>query len=68
MIIYGIKSKYRGERNEKEVYECAVQEFNTMVERLNPTKVLVYGNIFPFMDGVEVERIEKFTEKRWADA
>jgi hypothetical protein len=39
-----------------------------MVERLNPTKVLVYGNIFPFMDGVEVERLPKFTEKRWADA
>ena len=52
----------------KEVYDCAVQEFNTMVETLNPTKVLVYGNLFPFMDGVEVEKIEKFTEKRWADA
>lgn len=52
----------------EEVYKCAEKEFKTMVEKLHPEKVLVYGNIFPFMEGVEVEKIEKFTEKRWANA
>lgn len=52
----------------KEVYECAEKEFQSMVEKLRPNKVLVYGSIFPFMDGVNVEKIEKFTEKRWANA
>lgn len=49
-----------------EAYECAEREFKTMVEKLNPSKVIVYGNIFPFMDGVDIERIEKFTSK-WGE-
>lgn len=48
-----------------DIYEVAEKEFKTMVEKLNPQRVLVYGKEFPFMDGVEIERIQKFTEKRW---
>lgn len=51
-----------------EIYEAGEREFKTMIDTLHPSKVIVYGKLFPFMDGVDVERIEKFTEKRWADA
>ena len=54
-------------KDREDVYQISEREFKTMVGRLNPSKVLVYGNTFPFMDGVEVEKIEKFTEKRWAN-
>ena len=47
------------------VWDSAEKEFKTMMEKLKPSKVLVYGNVFPFMDVAKIERIEKFTEKRW---
>ena len=49
------------------VWDSAEKEFKTMMETLKPSKVLVYGNVFPFMDGANIERIEKFTEKRWGN-
>ena len=33
-----------------------------MIEKLKPTKVYLYGEIFDFMNGVEIEQIETFTE------
>ena len=48
----------------KEIFDCAVKEFETMKKVLDPSKVLVYGKTFDFM-GKNIERIEKFTEKRW---
>ena len=38
------------------------QEWDLMIETLKPKKVLVYGEIFDFMNGVEIEQIETFTE------
>lgn len=49
-----------------DIYEAGEKEFMTMIDTLHPQKVLVYGKTFPFMDGVDIERIEKFTEKRWS--
>lgn len=42
-------------------------EWQTMVERLHPKQVLVYGDILPIMEesGIELVQIPKFTEKRW---
>ena len=45
--------------------EASKKEWGTMIKKLKPTKVLVYGRTFDFMEGVNTERIEKFTEKRW---
>lgn len=33
-----------------------------MIETLKPKKVLVYGETFDFMNGVEIEQIETFTK------
>ena len=49
------------------VWDSAVKEFKTMMETLKPSMILVYGEVFPFMDGANIERIEKFTEKRWGN-
>lgn len=51
--------------SDKEIYTAAKAEWDAMVERLTPSKILVYGKAFPFMEGQNIERIEKFTEKRW---
>ena len=47
----------------REIYEYSKEEWKRMEETLKPRTVLVYGSLFPFMDGVKTERIEKFTEK-----
>lgn len=51
--------------SDKEIYNAAKAEWDAMVETLRPSKILVYGKTFPFMEGQNIERIEKFTEKRW---
>lgn len=49
----------------KDAYAAGKAEWETMVERLHPSKVYVYGRTFPFMDGTPTQRITKFTEKKW---
>lgn len=52
-------------KEEVEIYEAAKAEWDNMIRCLRPSKVLVYGKIFPFMKHEYIERIEKFTERRW---
>lgn len=47
----------------EEIYDIGKKEWETMIETLKPCKVIVYGDIYPFMDGVEIEKIDKFTDK-----
>lgn len=51
----------------KDIYEAGKKEYETMIANLNPSQILVYGNIYPFMENEKdkIIRIEKFTEKRW---
>ena len=41
------------------------KEWNKMIKTLNPKKVFVYGDIMKYMEKSEIEKIKKFTEKRW---
>lgn len=43
-------------------YDYSKKEWDLMIETLKPKKVLVYGEIFDFMNGVEIEQIETFTK------
>lgn len=43
------------------------REYDTMVETLKPTQVLMYGNIPDGING-DIIRIENFTEKRWKNS
>ena len=51
----------------EDIYEAGKKEYESMVESLKPTQILVYGNLFPFMekDKDKIIQIEKFTDKRW---
>lgn len=52
-------------REDREIIEAAKDEWQHMVDTLHPSKVLVYGKTFDYMGDQPVERIAKFTEKRW---
>ena len=49
-------------KEDTESYDIAKKEWCGMIEKLKPTKVYLYGEIFDFMDGVEIKQIETFTE------
>ena len=49
-------------KEDTESYDIAKKEWCGMIEKLKPTKVYLYGEIFDFMNGVEIEQIETFTE------
>lgn len=49
-------------KEDTESYDIAKKEWCGMIEKLKPTKVYLYGEIFDFMSGVEIEQIETFTE------
>lgn len=40
-------------------------EWDLMIERLHPKKILVYGKVFDFMKCQNIKRIQTFAEKRW---
>ena len=42
-------------------YEYAKKEWDLMIETLKPIKVLVYGKKLDFMEGVEIEQIDTFS-------
>ena len=48
-----------GNRN----YDIAKKEWDGMIKTLKPSKVLVYGKVFDFMEGIEIENIAQFTDK-----
>lgn len=50
--------------NEKETKEYFIKEYKTMVDKLNPSKIFMYGKR---MDELKenIEYIETFTDKRW---
>ena len=50
-------------KDKPDIYECAKQEWQTMVDELHPSKAIVYGSVFDFMDGVDIVRIPKFADK-----
>lgn len=52
-------------KEEAEIYDAAKAEWEHMISKLRPSKVLVYGKTFPYMKHPDIVRIEKFTEKRW---
>lgn len=52
-------------QEDTEIYHQWEVEYETMVKRLHPTKVLVYGKMPKNIDKRIAERIETFTEKRW---
>ena len=62
--VVAISSMWVKEKDE-EIYNAAKAEWDGMIKALNPSKILVYGKTFKFMEGQDIERIEKFTEKRW---
>ena len=43
-------------------YDFAKKEWDMMIKTLNPIKVFVYGKVFDFMNGVDIEQIETFSE------
>ena len=43
-----------------DTYEYSKKEWDLMIEKLKPEKVFVYGKVFDFMDGVNIEQIETF--------
>ena len=49
-------------KKDTDTYDYSKKEWDLMIETLKPKKVLVYGEIFDFMNGVEIEQIETFTE------
>lgn len=48
--------------NDDETFEYFMNEYNTMLERLEPTKIFVYGKVRPELTG-NIERIETNGEK-----
>ena len=49
-------------KEDTESYDIAKKEWCGMIEKLKPTKVFLYGKEFDFMKGVNIEKIETFTE------
>ena len=49
-------------KEDTESYDIAKKEWRGMIEKLKPTKVFLYGKEFDFMKGVNIEKIETFTE------
>lgn len=47
--------------------DAFIMEWQTMIDGLRPTEVLVYGEILPIMkeSGIKLVQIPKFTDKRW---
>jgi hypothetical protein len=50
--------------NSQELKEYFKREYNTMIETLKPSKILVYGSKVDGLKG-NIEYIESFTSKRW---
>lgn len=48
----------------EEIKPLFIEEYNTMMKKLKPKKVLLYGKMVEGIEG-NIERIENFTEKRW---
>lgn len=53
----------------EEIYNAGKKEFEAMIKGLNPSQIIVYGNIVPFMKGHEdkIIQLDKYTDKRWSD-
>lgn len=47
-----------------EEIEIFKDEYNTMLDKLKPSKIFLYGDVLPGMKG-NIERIPTFCEKRW---
>lgn len=50
-----------------EIYDASKAEWDLMIERLRPMTVIVYGHIYPYMDGVQTVQLQKFAEKWWEE-
>ena len=47
-----------------DIYSYAESEWNKLISKLKPCKVICYGKVYPFMTGSDVTKIETFSEKR----
>ena len=56
-----ISSMWTSSEEEKDYF---IKEYETMYERLNPSKVIIYGKEVPNLKG-NIEYIPTFTQKRW---
>ncbi|MBR2730651.1 MAG: DUF4417 domain-containing protein [Clostridia bacterium] len=48
-----------------DIFSVFEREYQTMMDTLHPQKLLIYGDIPSNVQFPEIERIPKFTEKRW---
>lgn len=53
-------------KEDKDIFKDWKREYQTMVDSLHPKKIFIYGKIPSNVKHDNVERIEKFTEKRWS--
>lgn len=52
-------------KEDKDIFKDWEREYQTMIDTLHPKKIFIYGEIPSNVKHENVERIEKFTEKRW---
>ena len=50
-------------KEDTESYDIAKKEWCGMIEKLKPTKVFLYGKAFDFMKGVNIEKMNMFTDR-----
>lgn len=50
-------------KEDTESYDIAKKEWCGMIEKLKPTKVFLYGKEFDFMKGVNIEKMNMFTDR-----
>lgn len=53
-------------KEDKEIFKDWEREYKMMIDTLHPKKIFIYGEIPSNVKHDNVERIEKFTEKRWS--
>ena len=49
-----------------EIFQIWEREYQTMIDALHPQKIFIYGKIPSNVKHENIERIEKFSEKRWS--
>ena len=54
-------------KEDTESYDIAKKEWCGMIEKLKPTKVFLYGKEFDFMKGVNIEKMNMFTDRFRSD-
>lgn len=50
-----------------EIFPIWEREYQTMIDALHPQKIFIYGKIPSNVKHENIERIEKFSEKRWSE-